>query len=222
MNYEWDWPKAEREYKLALSLNPNDAIAHHWYAEYLAAQGRFDESLGELRRAEELDPLSVAISSDRGKVLYFARRYDDAIVQLHKTIEMDPSFVASYHWLVRAYAKKGIPREAQSTLDALRQVGGDSNDYRGTVSSVLGIEGRHREAAQMVRTIDRASLAANPAWMFQMQLAVGNTDQALAYLETCFEVHATTLTSLRVNPDYDDLRGDPRFVKYLQRAGLSN
>src|SRR5450432_416208 len=70
MNYEWDWPNAEREYKLALSLNPNDSTAHHWYGEYLGAQGRFDEGLAELDRAQDLDPLSLAIASDQGKLLY--------------------------------------------------------------------------------------------------------------------------------------------------------
>jgi tetratricopeptide (TPR) repeat protein len=222
MNYEWDWPKAEREYKIALVLNPNDAIAHHWYAEYLAAQGRFDEALGELRRAEELDPLSVAIGADRGKILYFARRYDDAITQLNKTLEMDPAFLNSYHWLVRAYLQKGMQSEAQATLDRLRRVGGESIYYQASVSRMRGTQGRRQEVRQIMGTIDRAALVADPGQMLQMQMAMGNTSQAFTSMEKCYATHSTVMTSLKVNPDYDDLRGDPRFAKYLDRVGLSN
>jgi TolB-like protein/DNA-binding winged helix-turn-helix (wHTH) protein/Tfp pilus assembly protein PilF len=222
MNYEWDWPKAEREYKTALALNPNDAIAHHWYSEYLAAQGRFDEALGELRRAEELDPLSVAIGADRGKILYFARRYGDAITQLNKTLEMDPAFLNSYHWLVRAYLQKGMQSEAQATLDRLRRVGGESIYYQATVSRMRGTQGRRQEVKQIMRTIDRAALVADPGQMLQMQMAMGNTSQAFTSMEKCYATHSTAMTSLKVNPDYDDLRGDPRFALYLERVRLSN
>jgi tetratricopeptide (TPR) repeat protein len=79
MNYDWDWPTSEREHRRAIELNPNYATAHHWYAEYLAAVGRFDEALTEINRAHELDPLSLILNTDVGKILYFGRNNDQAI-----------------------------------------------------------------------------------------------------------------------------------------------
>jgi Tfp pilus assembly protein PilF len=84
MNYDWDWPTAEREYKRAIQLNPNHALTHDWYGEYLNAFGRSDEALAEMRRAREIDPLSLVINMDTGKLLAVARRYDEAIEQLQR------------------------------------------------------------------------------------------------------------------------------------------
>jgi TolB-like protein/Flp pilus assembly protein TadD len=223
MNYEWDWLKAEREYKQALGLNPNDALAHHWYAEYLGAQGRFEESLGEIRRAEELDPLSLAIAADRGKLLYFSRRYDEAIVQLLKTLEMDPGFLQAHNWLVRVYAAKGMEREADAALDNFQRVAGDSSEYWTAASMVKAKTGRRDKVRDAVaRAKGRSSSPPDPAMMLFLQIARGDAGEAFAWMEKCYATHSTMMTSLKVNPDYDDLRDDPRFAGYLGRVGLSN
>ncbi len=78
-NYDWDWQTAEKEYRRAIELDPNYATAHHWYAEYLSWEGRFDEALRESERARQLDPLSLIIAADKGAILYYARQYDRAI-----------------------------------------------------------------------------------------------------------------------------------------------
>jgi tetratricopeptide (TPR) repeat protein len=109
MNYDWDWPTSEREHKRAIELNPNYATAHHWYAEYLAAVGRFDEALTEINRAHELDPLSLILNTDMGKIRYLGRNNDKAIEQLHKTLEMDPTFVQARIWLGLVLWGKGSP-----------------------------------------------------------------------------------------------------------------
>ncbi len=81
MNVDWDWSEAERQYKRAIELNPNYATAHHWYGEFLAYMGRFDEGLAEIKRAQELDPLSLIISTDLGKVYFLKRDYQQAEAQ---------------------------------------------------------------------------------------------------------------------------------------------
>ena len=91
-SYDWDWPAAEKEYRRAIELDPNYATAHHWYGEFLAFQGRFDEALAENERARELDPLSLIIASDRGAIFYFARQYDRAIEQFRAVLQRDPPF----------------------------------------------------------------------------------------------------------------------------------
>jgi TolB-like protein/DNA-binding winged helix-turn-helix (wHTH) protein len=223
MNYEWDWLKAEREYKLALRLNPNDSIAHHWYGEYLGAQGRFDEGLAELKRAQELDPLSLAIASDQGKLLYFSRRYDRAITQLRKTLEMDPSFQQAHFWLVRAYAEKKMEPELDAELDTLRTASGDSPNYWVIASVAKSKTGKPKAVRDAVaKAKARSANPLDPANMLYIQIASGDANESFTWMEKCYAAHSTMMTSLKVNPDYDNLRGDPRFAKYLAQVGLSN
>ena len=108
--YDWDWNGAEKEFRRALELNPNYAIAHHWYHEYLVAMGRFEEGHSQILRAQELDPLSLMISADVGWGFYFARRYDDALEQLRKTLELEPNFVMAHFILGLTYLQKAPVR----------------------------------------------------------------------------------------------------------------
>jgi tetratricopeptide (TPR) repeat protein len=105
-DYDWDWQMAEKEYRRAIELNANYATAHHWYAEYLAYQGRFHEALAESERARELDPLSLIIAADNGAIFYFSRQYDRAIERFRAVLDMDPGF-ARAHLVILAYAQKG-------------------------------------------------------------------------------------------------------------------
>ena len=115
-----DLPGAEKEFRRAIDLNPNYATAHHWYGEeVLAAMGRSAEAVAELKRAEELDPLSRAISTTHGYVLYLARENDAAISQLRKTLELDANFAVAHMYLGRAYAQKKM-----SSGRVVRQPGG--------------------------------------------------------------------------------------------------
>jgi adenylate cyclase len=102
VDYDWDWPGAEKEFKRAIELKPSYATAHEWYADYfLIAMGRQDEAIAEINRAQALDPLSLIINEDVGAVLYFARRYDQAIEQLRKTLELEPEFAATHAFLAQ-------------------------------------------------------------------------------------------------------------------------
>ena len=221
MNYEWDWGKADREYTRALRLNPNDSVAHHWYAEYLGAEGRLDEALEEIDQAQQRDPLSMAIATDRGKLLYFGRRYDEAIDQLRKTAEMDPSFQQARYWLVRAFAEKRMDRELEAELKNLQHAEGDSPKYWVMVSMVKSRIGEQTEARNAAANARARSADSDPADMLYLQMAMGNADESFGWLEKCYETHSTMMTSLKVNPDYDNLRGDPRFANYLQKVGLN-
>ena len=114
--YDWDWNGAEKEFRRALELNPNYAIAHHWYHEYLVAMGRFEEGHSRILRAQELDPLSLMISADVGWGFYFARRYDDALEQLRKTLELEPNFVMAHFILGLTYLQKRQFEQATAEL----------------------------------------------------------------------------------------------------------
>ena len=119
-NYDWDWATAEKEYRRAIQLNPNYATAHHWYAECLALQGRFDEAFPEIENARQLDPLSLIIATDYGAIFYFSRQYDRAIEQFRAVLEMEPDFPRA-HMLVWAYVQKGLFADALADAEAYQR-----------------------------------------------------------------------------------------------------
>ena len=110
--YDWDWEGAEREFKLAIQLNPNYATAHQRYSLFLPIKGRFEEAISEARQARDLDPLSLAINENVGDILYLARRYDPAIEQLRKTLELDPNYSVAHSTLAKVYDAQGKHEEA--------------------------------------------------------------------------------------------------------------
>ena len=117
MYYDWNWPQAEREFKLAIELNPNYAFAHHWYAIYLQAMQRHNEAIAEMKNISlELDPLSLVINSAMSWVFCWAGRYDEAIDAGKNAVELDPSFVMGHVRLGRAYERKQMYEEAVHEL----------------------------------------------------------------------------------------------------------
>jgi tetratricopeptide (TPR) repeat protein len=228
MNYEWDWATAEKEYKRAIELNPNNPTAHHWYAEYLITQGGSDESLAEIKRAHELDPGSTMIMNDTGKILLYSRRYDEAIGVLRKTLEMDSNFLQPHAWLAQVYYEKGLYDKAISEFKAgaVRDVvaGFDHNPWTpAMVGRTLAKAGRKEEAQKYFHELQqiRKRREVEPQFLIAMYLALGEKDQVFDLLEKEYEVRSTGLTSLKVNPYYDSVRSDPRFTELMRRIGLA-
>ena len=124
--YDWDWQGAEEAFNLALDINPNYAPAHHFFADYLKAMGRFDEAVAEIEKARELDPLSLAINTGVGHVLYLSRQYDKAIEEYQRAVELDPSFMATHVWFGRPYLEKGLFAEAIAELETAVRLSGES------------------------------------------------------------------------------------------------
>jgi len=150
--YDWDWQTAEERFRRAIELDLNYATAHHWYAEYLAHQGRFDEALAEIERARELDPLSLIIAVDNGVVLYFARRYDQAIEQFRAVMAVEPNF-PRVHMIVAAYAEQGRFAEALADIQEWRK-GDDTPWAPAWAAHVYGRLGRMKEAEQALKEME--------------------------------------------------------------------
>ena len=219
MNFDWDWATAEREFRVAVELDPNYPTAHHWYAEYLAAVGRGDDSVAEITRARELDPLSIIINADAGKMLYFARRYDEAIAQLRQTLEMDGNFAVARVHLGLAYAGKGHYREAVAVLEAADR----TNWYvKGALGYVYGLSGRTAEARRLLGELLHPA-GGGPAFFevtTLVYLGLGEKEHALDNFERQYRKRGVGLTSLKVNPMYDCIRDDPRYADLIRRVGL--
>jgi TolB-like protein/DNA-binding winged helix-turn-helix (wHTH) protein/Tfp pilus assembly protein PilF len=219
-NYDYDWQTAEKEFKRAIELNPNYATGHHWYAEHLAWEGRFEEAVRESERARQLDPLSLIIASDHAAILLYSRQYDRAITQFSAVREMDPNFPRA-SLIFGAYVQKGMFAEAQAVIESEFTTG--SSWQLAYLGYIYGRTGKRVQAeGELRKLLDlNRRQALNPMVIVPAYLGMGNNDQAMAWLEKAYAVHSNSLTALKVEPIYDPLRGDPRFQNLLRRVGLA-
>jgi TolB-like protein/Tfp pilus assembly protein PilF len=227
MNYDWDWPLAEQEFRRALALDPNNALTHDWYAEFLMGVGKVDLSLGHIHHARELDPFSAVINSDTGKLLYFARRYEQAESQLKQTIKMYPDFSPAQYWLAHLYATRKHCDEAIYEFRRYSEKGRGSGAHGwawGEMAYAYGLVGRRNEAEGMLTALKKRVAPGSDSDDLGLAYAyagLGEKDKALACLEKEYEIHGTGMTSLKSNPWYDSLRSDSRFIDLMRRVHLA-
>ena len=220
-NYDWDWQTAEAEFKRAIDLDPNNATAHHWYAEHLALLGRFDEALQESELARRLDPLSQIIATDNGEILYVSRQYDLAIQKLREVQRIDPSLGRS-HIIIHAYVKKGMFKEAFADIDQWRTTM-DEPWIWAELASLAGQAGRAAEAQRAVDKLIELNRhqPLDPSLFFWAYTGMGDKERALAWLQKSYDEHSPILARLKVDPGFDSLRTDPRFQDFLARVHLA-
>ncbi|MGA8407042.1 MAG: tetratricopeptide repeat protein [Candidatus Acidiferrales bacterium] len=221
-NYDWDWNTAEKEYRRAIELNPNYATAHQWYAELLMWRGRFDEALRESELARKLDPLSLIITTDQGALFYYSRQYDRAIEQLQGVLEMDPAFPRA-HMVINAYVEEGRYAEALARLDAWQEATDPGPWQYAWLAYIYGRSGEKQKALAELKKLEAENRKqpVDSASMAFANLGVGNNGAALDWLEKEYAERSNGVTSLKVEPAYDPLRGDPRFQELLRRVGLA-
>jgi serine/threonine protein kinase/tetratricopeptide (TPR) repeat protein len=220
--YEWDWRGAERDFRRAITLDPNYATAHQWYAEYLSSLGRHREAHAEADRSVTLDPLSSVIRVDKAGVLIRGRRYDEAIAELRATLDMDPSFVPAHNYLGWAYLAKGMLAEAVAQQDTTVRMTGRTFGM-GRLACAYALSGQRDSALRVLRELtDRSQREYVASFQFALAyLGLGDRDQALDWLEKSAELHEPSLFfSIRTDPLFDSLRADPRFQRLLVRMGL--
>jgi eukaryotic-like serine/threonine-protein kinase len=224
---DWDLAGAEREYRRAIELSPNYASAQHWYGEFLVQKGRFDEAFEHYRRALEVDPLSSAISSDLGISLYYARHYDRAVAELQRTIQADPKFSRTHQYLARVYAQVGRYREAVDEHQKGWLLAGDNPDAVAQRTEAIrealarsGAQGfwRKRLELELQKTAGDTDWALDVAMLYAR---LGEKDQAFSWLERAYADRVFELLFLKVGPEWDNLRDDPRFESLLRRIGLA-
>ncbi len=221
-NYDWDWQTAEKEYRRAIELNPNYATAHHWYAEHLTWLGRFDEAFRESERARQLDPLSMIIAADNGVILYSSRQYDRAIEKFRAVLAMEPNFSRT-GMVINAYVEKGLFADALADIEQRRRAVGDGPWCWLALAYVYGRSGQQVQARRALEKLEQLnrSQQIDPAVITWAYIAVGDKEQALAWLEKAYSQHSNALITLKVEPGYDSLRSDPRFQDLLRRVGLA-
>jgi serine/threonine-protein kinase len=222
MMSEWDWPKSEKEFRLAIRESPNYATAHHWYAELLLCLGKANEGLAEISRAVDLDPLSPAALKDKGVLHYYARRYDSAIEFTRKALELDPNFSGAHRILSLAYQAKGMHAEAMAEHELWSKKAGVGLEVTAARAYCNAAAGRKDEARVLLKNCPpRESAEGNLTRSIGLvYIALGEFDQALAWLERAFESRAESMALLGVDPKLDPIRSDPRFASLLSRMNL--
>src|SRR5436305_3956529 len=220
-DYDWDWPGAENEFRKAIQLNGNSATAHHWYGDFLTRMGRFEEAKLELKKAQELDPLSLLINTSIGRQLYFSRQYDAAIQQLQKTLEMNPKFVPAQHAIEAAYAQSGMYKEAVAERQKVLTLSGNP-DLAAAVGedySNSGYPGVLRSWLEGLKEVAKRGYVSSYN-MSEIYARLEQKQEALSALERAYSERDSNLTNMKIEPAFDGVRSDPRFQELLRRLGM--
>jgi TolB-like protein/Tfp pilus assembly protein PilF len=221
--YNWAWQESERNSQLAIRFNPGYATAHHWYSLLLAALGRGNESIEEVNRALELDPLSLIIKTNKGYVYYFARRSKEAIEQLKKTLEMDPTFNLAHVRLGLAYESEKMTGEAIREFQAAVDLSGRNPESVAALGHAYAIAGQTEAARRILADLMGGRTQGIPQAydIAIIYVGLGERSKAFESLERAYATHAPMMVWLSVDPRWDPIRGDPRFEDLLSRMNLS-
>jgi len=222
IDHDWDYVGAEKEFKLAIELNPGYATAHQWYATLFSILGRHEEAIREIKIARNLDPFSPRISASVGMYLYLARQYGQALEELNKALEVDPNHSAAHEFLGWTYEAMGKYEEAsKSYLRYIELLSGGVKDGEADLASCYALMGRREEARKMLNHIIEYSKGnyVSPvviAWVFA---ALGEKGQTFAWLEKASRERDPGLTFLN-HHRFDPVRSDLRFTALLRKIGL--
>jgi DNA-binding winged helix-turn-helix (wHTH) protein/TolB-like protein/Tfp pilus assembly protein PilF len=216
MNYYWNWTEAEREFKKAVEMNPNYAMAHNWYSQHLAFTGNSQEALREAKIAQEIDPISPWNNS--AFVSFLARQYDEAILAAQKTLELEPNFAVSHMIIGLSYVQKKMYEEGISEL----QKASANPDSRALLGYAYAVAGKKTEARKVITALEQSATEkyVSPFPIAVAYTGLGEKDRAFAALEKAYEERSWGMGMLRVNPVFDPIRSDPRFVALLRRVNL--
>jgi tetratricopeptide (TPR) repeat protein len=220
--FDWDIKSAGMEFQRAIALNPGYATAHHWYAWHLSLLGNYDEAIAEMRKAQDLDPLSLIINADLAELLVLAHSYDESIRQSRKTIEMDPSFAVAHNQLAQAYLQKHMNDEAVAELQKAAQLSGESPTVMANLARAYVATGKKSDAIKILNDLTKRSNAtySHASEIAVIYAALGDNDQAINWLEKGYEERFNPGVLLR--PGLDPLRSDPRFQDLTRRVGLNH
>lgn len=222
-NYDWDWPGAEEEFHHAIQLNPNYATAYQRYSLYLMAMGRIGDSFDQINKARALDPLSISINFSLGWRLYMARQYDRAIDQLRNALEMDPSYELPHLVVGQAYEQKGEFALAIPELRKAVELSHGAPLMASALAHAYARSGNKAEAEKILGDMVRQSKDryVSPYYFAIVYVGLGENDKAMNWLDKAIADRSNGLVFLKVEPELDNLRSNPRFVALQQKLKLN-
>jgi TolB-like protein/DNA-binding winged helix-turn-helix (wHTH) protein/Tfp pilus assembly protein PilF len=219
--FDWDLDSGGKEFRRAIELNPGYATAHHWYAWHLTLLGRYDEAIAEMRKAENLDPLSLIINADLAELLVLTHSYDESIRQSRKTIEMDPNFALAHNQLGQGYLQKQMYDEAVAEMRKAVQLSGGSPTCIANLARAYVASGKRSEALKLLGELKKRSSPgySNASEIAMIYTSLADRDQAMDWLEKGYEERFNPGVLLR--PGFAPLHSDSRFQNLVKRVGLA-
>lgn len=218
--YDWDWPEAEREFSQAVKLNPNSSDAHMWRGVFLAQMGRSDQAISEIKLAETLDPLSLAVHVNAGWVYYLGRRNQQSLEEWRKILDIDPHFTVTHGSIWIAYVKQAemgtiLPLPTSANADALQ------------LAAITGRQAVRGNRAEAERLLSRLDFLSKRQYVCPYEVAtahaiLGNKNKALDWLGRGLKERSACMPDLKADPRLDSLRSDGRFQEFLKQVGFQN
>jgi tetratricopeptide (TPR) repeat protein len=220
--YDWNWQKAESEFKRALELNPDYATAHHWYSEFLSAMGRFEESRREIEAARSSDPLSLIINTAIGRLNYFAGNNDQALRKYAEVLEMESAFPLARTGLGYAFVQQKKYGDAIEEFRKSIELVGRAPVLLGSLGYAYGMSGDRKEAMLILDEMNRFPRTSYVGSIYLAAIHIGlhDKERAMESLEKAYEEKSGALVFLKVEPAVNELRSDPRFHALLDKVGL--
>ena len=221
--YEWNWVEAEREFKRAIELNPENAMAHMGYGtNFLSPMGRVDEAITEIRRSLELDPISLIAQTTLGGTLHLARQTDAAIAELQKAIELDPNFYFSYWSIGRAYVVSGRFAEAEKAFEKSVELSSGLPNTIGALAHLLIVSGRREEGLKAFeKLLAMSQMTYVPAMLLAaIYVGLGDHETAFAMLQKAYDERSPWMIWLPRELSLEPLHSDPRFAALVRKIGL--
>jgi TolB-like protein/Tfp pilus assembly protein PilF len=220
--YDWDFLRAETMFRRSIELNPSYAPARQWYALFLAMMGRWDLAITEINRALQLDPVSPIIHVAFAAMLIFARKWDESIEESQRALELDPRFPQARWMLGWAYGLKGVYRQAIAELGEGAKLTDGASLFLFALGYVYGVAGEEGEARKILEQLLELSKRRYVMhyWIATVYAGIGDKDGAFHWLERAYHERSAWMAFLKVQPWFDVLRPDPRFMDLMRRMNF--
>jgi TolB-like protein/DNA-binding winged helix-turn-helix (wHTH) protein/Flp pilus assembly protein TadD len=218
--YYWDWDAAEKQYELAINLDPSYAVAHEWSAWHLLVLGHNAEGMYEMRRAESLDPASPIIRSNVADALSVSHLFEESIQQSRKTLALDPNFAVGHFQLGEALVQVRQYEAAIAEFQRAIELSGHLAVFDANLAHAYALSGRSADALKIAKDMETRpdpNPAAN-ASIALIYVGLGDLDQAMSWLNKAYDARFNP--SILIRPGFDPLRSDARFRDLRHRIGL--
>ena len=221
--FDWDWAGGEREAKRAVALNPNSAVAHFAYGHMLSDLGRHQEAIAEIARTRELDPVFLLPRALEGMFLHHARRDDEAVATLQKVLDLDPNFWVTHLILGKVFITQRKYSEAIAEFSKARELSHGNSDTIASIGYIAALTGDEAKARTVLAELKALSTQGHyvpPTTVALVYNGLKDHNDALGSLDKACEERDVRLTLLKVDPNWDSFRSNPRFIAILKRIGL--
>ena len=220
--YDWNWQEADRLFRQALAMNPNNQVAHEFYSSYLHAMGRLNEAEKEIRIAQELDPLSGWVRDDKGWMLLSRHRPEAAIPEFQKAIELTPKFPAAHLSLAVAYLRLKQFEKASEEVRKAETLGSSPTRVLEIQGSIQALSGNTAAAAAIAERLKSGKVAGrvSPYSVALIYASMGRNNEAIDWLEKAYNQKDTWTVWTKVLVEWDGLRQEPRFNQLQRRLNF--